>query len=222
MKKKIRGVKPKVWRGYRNCSRCTRWRPVSDYPVRKSRSPTGRDQIQSVCNECKRRQGREHYDKLSDDEKRAKGVKANQQAQKRRDRYLSGIEQQAEELAKLEAKIEKMREKMAATRAAIRTPRKSIAGQSTVDIIPFRMWLLRKNRESGYNTSELAFRMGQDEARVRRWLDGYQWNGAGRDPSPIRVITIGVVDEIAIALDDPGLLDRLYPLESEDVESLLE
>ena len=75
------------------------------------------------------------------------------------------------------------------------------------------MWLLRKHRETGYNVGELAQAVDQDPSRVKRWLDGFMWNGAGRDPDPIRAIDIGTVDAIGVAMDDPGLLERLYPLE---------
>jgi hypothetical protein len=58
--------------------------------------------------------------------------------------------------------------------------------------------------------------MGQDFRRVERWLQGFNWDGVGRDPVPVRAINIDVLDEIAVALDDPGLLERLYPLEVEE------
>jgi hypothetical protein len=46
-------------------------------------------------------------------------------------------------------------------------------------------------------------------------MNGYKWNGAGRDPVPIRVIDIDTVDKIGVAIGDGGLLERLYPFDVE-------
>ena len=37
-----RTKQPKLWRGYRNCDVCTRWRPVSDFTVSSSAPATSR------------------------------------------------------------------------------------------------------------------------------------------------------------------------------------
>jgi hypothetical protein len=47
-------------------------------------------------------------------------------------------------------------------------------------------------------------------------LQGYNWNGAGRDPSPVQAINIVTVDEVGVAFGDAGLLERLYPLEVDE------
>ena len=209
---KIRGPKPKIWHGYRNCDRCTRWRPVSDFTVYKTR--TGFEQITGECEYCKRRRELERYHKLTPEQKRAKGAKANKQAQKRRDKALSFIERQRKTLDEQNHKIEVLSDKIDRARKLTRQPRGTGNG-TAVDITPFRMWLLRRFREGGYDLDALAKEMGHDPSRVRRWLDGYMWNGAGRDPDPIRAIDLGTIDRISVNMGDPGLLERLYPLEAE-------
>jgi hypothetical protein len=205
--RRLRGKKPKRWRGYRNCDVCSRWRPVSDYPVYKSRS--GYEQIKGQCFACKRAKERARYDRLDAKAKRAKGIKANQQAKKRRTAALHEIERLHKNLDKQNERIEKQWAKMEKSRTRILHWEN---GEAYLDAIPFRMWLLRQHRIRGYEVAALASEIGQDESRVRRWLDGFQWNGAGRDPTPIRSIKLTTVDEIAVALEDPGLLERLYPV----------
>lgn len=56
-------------RGYRNCSRCTRWRPVWQFPVgrtkRRDGTPIDPPQLSSWCEACRRadarRRARERY-----------------------------------------------------------------------------------------------------------------------------------------------------------------
>jgi predicted RNase H-like nuclease (RuvC/YqgF family) len=215
-KKNPQGPKPLVWRGYRNCDVCTRWRPVSDFTVYQTR--TGYEQIKGTCDACKRQVERDRYNRLTPEQRRAKGVKANKQAAKRRNKALEYIERQAKILDRQNEKIDKLEKKVEAGRAQLRKRHRHMENRKDeyVDIVPFRMWLLRANRESDYNTVELAARIGQDEAKVRRWLDGFQWNGAGRDPDPINSIKLSTVDSIGVAWGDGGLVQRLYPLEGED------
>lgn len=210
---KIRGPNPRLWRGYRNCDKCTRWRPVSDFTVYRTR--TGYEQIKGTCDKCKRDAERERYEKLTLEQKRAKGVKANEQAQKRRDSALHEIERLRKILDKQNVKLDKQYDKIERSRKIVRVPYGTGSGIA-VDIIPFRMWLMRQYRQHDYNLGDLAKHIGQDPSRVRRWLDGYLWNGTGRDPEPIRSIYIANIDKIGVAVGDPGLLERLYPLEADD------
>jgi hypothetical protein len=207
------GPKPLVWRGYRNCDVCTRWRPVSDFTVYQTR--TGYEQIKGTCDACKRRVERERYDRLTPEQKRAKGRKANKQAQKRRDKALVYIERQRAILDKQNEKIERLEKRVEAGRSRILHQENHLDGPY-VDAVPFRMWLLRTHREGGYNVQQLADRIGRDHTQVQRWLNGFQWNGAGRDPVPFRSIQLKIVDEVSVALNDPGLVTRLYPLLIED------
>jgi predicted RNase H-like nuclease (RuvC/YqgF family) len=202
----FRGPKPKLWRGYRNCDVCTCWRPVSDYPVYKSRS--GFEQIKGECIACKRKKERARYDKLTPEQKRQRGIKANQQAKKRRNEALHEIERQRKVLDKQNVKLEKQWAKLESVRTRILHWEN---GEAYLDIVPFRMWLMRQHRLRDFDLTALAEEMNQDASRVRRWLDGFQWNGAGRDPIPIRSIKLTTVDDISVALEDPGLIDRLYP-----------
>jgi hypothetical protein len=210
--KNPQGPLPLVWRGYRNCDRCTAWRPVSDFTVYQTR--TGYEQIKGTCDACKRQVERDRYNKLSPAQKKLKGVKANKQAQKRRDKALIYIERQRAILDKQNDKIERLEKKVEVARS--RVLHEENGSETYVDAIPFRMWLLRRHRESGYNVSDLADEIGFDHSQVTSWLNGYKWNGAGRDPAPMRSIKLSTVDEVAVALGDPGLVERLYPLLVED------
>lgn len=210
---KLRGPKPKHWRGRRNCDRCTRWRPVSDFTVYKTR--TGYEQIKGECDHCKRERENARYAKLSEKQKRAKGIKANKQAEKRRNKALAEIERLHSIVDKQNETLEKQWYKIEHVRRHPRALYGSVNG-TFVDIVPFRMWLLRQHRESGYNLSGLAMKIGVDEKQIRRWIDGFEWTGVGRDPVPIRTVAILTVDKIGIAMEDPGLLERLYPLAVDD------
>ena len=207
------GPKPLIWRGYRNCDRCTRWRPVSDFTVYLTR--TGYEQIKGECEYCKRERERERYHRLSVEKKRAKGVAANKRTMKRRNDALHEIERLRSILDKQNEQLEKQHDKLQRARKNASPPRGTING-SAVDITPFRMWLMRQHRQHGYDTGALAEDIGMDSTRTKKWLDGFIWNGAGRDPDPIRAIDIGTVDKIGVAMGDPGLLERLYPLEVDD------
>jgi hypothetical protein len=174
---------------------------------------TGYEQIKGTCEHCKREIERERYNKLTLEQKQARGKKANKQAQKRRDKALAYIERQAKILDKQNDRIERLEQKVEkAVRYRVLYQEN---GDMYVDFVPFRMWLLRMNRESGYNTVEIAAKIGVNESRVRHWLDGYEWKGTGRDPNAMRSIKLETVDKVAIALGDPGLVERLYPLELE-------
>jgi len=201
------GPKPLVWRGYRNCDKCTRWRPVSDFTVYQTR--TGYEQIKGICEPCKREAERLRYEALSPEEKRKKGIKANEQARKRRDNALHEIERLRKILDKQNKQLEKQWDKLERGRKILKV--KHEESDVYVDVTPFRMWLLRQHRLLDYDTKALANAIGQNDARVNRWLQGYEWNGTGYDPSPVRSIHISTVDQIAVRIDDPGLLERLYP-----------
>jgi len=175
---------------------------------------TGYEQIKGQCEFCKREIERNRYNKLSPDQKKEKGKKANKQAQKRRNKQLEFIERQRKILDKQNHRIEDLELRMERARTRYRHVENP---DRYVDFVPFRMWLMRQNRLHEYNTTQLAEEIGQDASRVGRWLQGFEWNGAGRDPTPIRSIEIKVVDAIGVAIDDPGLLTRLYPLETADM-----
>jgi hypothetical protein len=209
-KKNPQGPKPLVWRGRRNCNVCTRWRPVSDFTVYQTR--TGYEQIKGTCEVCKREKENARYQSLTPEQKRKKGIKANKQTLKRRNKALDYIERQRKLLDKQNDKIERLEKRVEAGRTRIIHTEGDRMDGTYVDIVPFRMWLLRRHREGGYDILELAEEIGQDDARVGRWLRGFEWNGAGRDPTPLRSIRLSTVDAVAVALEDPGLVARLYPL----------
>jgi len=174
--------------------------------VRKSR--TKYDQILGICEACKRRIEKERYDNLSDNEKYEKGKRANKQAVKRRYKQLHEIEKLRKEIAKQDNKLEKQHEKIRALRKEI--PRGRWVG-SGLDIVPFRMWLLRMYRVHDYNLDNLAFDIGREPRQVKRWLDGYEWNGSRGVPVAIRSINKENVISIGDAVGEPRLLEELYP-----------
>ena len=129
---------------------------------------------------------------MTDEEKRAKGIRANEQAAKRR--------------AKLEEQV----------RRARRAYQKH-GNEAELDLTPFRMWILGKSRQEG-GAVALATQLGIDEKNVRRWLHGYDWDNddgwgswARCEPRPIRTVSVRTVDEVGIGLGEPDLLERLYP-----------
>lgn len=200
------GPKPKLWRGRRNCSRCTRWRPVSDFPIRRLRS--GYEQIESQCEYCKREIERERYNNLDDEAKAEYGRRVNERNRRARQKQLTKIQRAAEELVKQDRKLEQQYIKIRELRKEI--PRGHWVGVG-VDIVPFRMWLLRQYRFHDYNLDILAADIGQDPRRVKRWLDGYEWNGARNAPIPIRAINKETVIAIGDNIHEPRLLEDLYP-----------
>lgn len=203
--------------GRRNCSKCTRWRPVTDFKWRwqKRRStidpPSGlktrglksrykTPQISTVCVACARSGERERYNNLSEEERQARVHKAveNTKAQRR-----------------------KLREQIHYAQLA-HSRRRVFKDDQEVDLVPFRMWLLGKVRAVG-NTKALASEARVNEKAIRRWADGYDWDyeigqaWAGCEPKPIHSIRLSNVDRIGVALGEPDLLDRLYPYaEKED------
>lgn len=188
---------------------------MSDFTVYQTR--TGYEQIKGTCEACKRQVERDRYNKLTPEQKRAKGVKANKQAAARRNKALAYIERQRAILDKQNERIERLEKKVEAGRTRIlHEEDHRVSGESYIDVVPFRMWLLRKHREGGYNTAQLADEIGFDHSQVTSWLNGYKWNGAGRDPAPLRSIKLSTVDEVAVKLEDPGLVERLYPLLYDD------
>ena len=209
-RKNPQGPKPLVWRGYRNCERCTRWRPVSDFTVSTTR--TGYEQIKGECEHCKRQRAKDAYNKLTPEQKRAKGRKANKQAQQRRTSALGEIERLQKNLDKQNERIEKLWARIERGRKHMRMRHEENGAVTYVDIVPFRMWLLRYHREHGYNLEQLCDDINVEPRQVKRWLDGFDWVGVGRDPTAVRSIDIVSVDKVGIAVDDPGLLERLYPL----------
>ena len=187
---------------------------MSDFPIRKTRS--GYEQIESVCNACKWAREKARYNGLTKDEKREYGRRVNRRTRRRKQKQLRIIEHQREILEHRERQIAVQEEKLAAVRDKYRVPRGTAEADIAVDIVPFRMWLLRQHRLRNYETQMLAEEMGQDVRRVEAWLQGFNWNGAGNDPVPVRAINIATLDEIAVALGDPGFLERAYPLEVEE------
>jgi hypothetical protein len=72
------------------------------------------------------------------------------------------------------------------------------------------MWLLGQLKK--HNVEELARKSGVDHVQLRRWANGYEWpNSSCDEPRPIRSVRLSSVDQVGVGMNDPGLLDRLYP-----------
>lgn len=199
--------------GRRNCSKCTRWRLVTDFKWRwpkrrttvdvtsglKSRGLKSRrkdPQISTVCNVCARAGERERYHNLTEEERLHRVHKAVQNAKAQRRLLKDQIHY---------AKLAQSR-------------RKRRWDENEVDLTPFRMWLLGRVRANGPpGLRGLASEVGVDEKQLRRWADGYDWDyeigqaWAGCEPRPIHSIRPSTVDRIGLGLGEPDLLNRLYP-----------
>jgi hypothetical protein len=179
---------------------CGRWRHTVDFKwrwqkhgrtngnrVRRAKRPT----IDSVCQPCRRAEERKRYRALSEAERRAKGLRANQQAAARRAKAAVAVE-----MARLS--IER---------------RKHLFDDDELDLVPFRMWVLAKARELG-SIQAVADVAGVEEKSMRRWAEGYEWNNGfvgGCLPTPIRSVRMSTVDEVGVAVGEQDLLNRLYP-----------
>lgn len=146
--------------------------------------------ISTVCASCNRKRERESYARLTPEQKKAKGDRANKVKAKRR--------------RKLEEQI--MRARM------IHDKKDPKWDDKRVDLIPFRMWVIGQIRIAG-GIKPLSVRLGVDEAAVRRWANGFEWDETSSwcEPHPILTVNVVTVDSIGVKMDDPGLLDRLYP-----------
>lgn len=141
---------------------------------------------------------RARYAALTPEQKREKGRLANQRKQAR-----------LESVRKLERQNYMLR------RAARDRHRKRYGNEPLVDLTPFRMWLLGKQRQHG-GTSSLARVLGMDESRLRAFLRGYSFEDPGLGapdwcgPVPIISVSIEVVDR-CLTNEGSIRLDDLYP-----------
>jgi len=136
---------------------------------------------------------RARYASLSLDEKHAKGLAANERAKARRD----ALKAENEALRSASVGLER---------------RKTYGGDELLSFVPFRMWLLQKQKDYG-GSSALAKAIGYDEAIVRRWLQGYVWESRSTrwcGPTPILSITFRVVDEV-LTREGTTSMGALYP-----------
>lgn len=150
--------------------------------------------VDNVCRSCRREQERQRYHSLTPEQRHDYGVRANENTAKRKAKLLEQV-----------------------GRARMIQERKDPEWDDfKVDIVPFRMWVLGQVRIYG-GTQQFALRLGLDEGLVRRWANGYDWDVDSErswgqcEPRPIFSVTVATVDKVGVAMDDPGLLERLYP-----------
>ena len=146
--------------------------------------------------ERKRQRERERYASLTTEERRAKGAASN-----------ARVKAKLARVKKLEA------ENFVLKQAARERYHDKYGGQPLLDFVPFRMWLIQKQREHG--TTALASMFGWDDARIRRYLRGYDWEQKTNrpslcGPSPIVSVTIDIVDH-CLTCEGSTTLGDLYP-----------
>lgn len=137
---------------------------------------------------------RERYASLTPEQKKAKGDAAN-----------ARVRAKLQKVRKLEANVLILR------RAAQERYRATYGGEPLLDFVPFRMWLILKHRE--YGTTRLAEVTGLNERQIRRYLDGFSWEGTGPEwcgPTPITSISIDLVDK-CLQREGSVRLEDLYP-----------
>lgn len=178
----------------RNCARCTRWKHAVDFPWRwKARGKELQiPHISNVCLVCKSELGKASYNKLSPEEKKARGRRANEQARKRRQR--------------LEALVQ---ERLAAYNKRFGRPVDHRGPDLMLELLPFRMFLLRYRKKLG-STKRLAYILVMDHSRVTRLLNGYTDHDNG-SVVPIRQVSLATVDRALVMLEAEERLEDLYP-----------
>lgn len=207
--------------GRRNCRRCTRWKLAIEFnwrwPKHRVTTPEGSripgktrgtvPKIDSVCAQCRRELERQKYAKLPP-EKKEQWIKRAVES-KRKQRQAAEDERALARLALAENR--RLKYELTGLRNGNRLP-----------FIPFRMWLIQRQRELG--TEVLARRIGYPQTQVEQWLAGFVWDNVGNEwnnrstvhcePQPIYSIHIDVVDR-ALLGEGTTSLETLYPQEDE-------
>jgi predicted Fe-S protein YdhL (DUF1289 family) len=173
--------------GRQNCKRCTRWRPISDFKVRKTKhgeTPEG------VCTPCHRARERERWANKPDAEKK---------------RIMNRIN------ARKAQRLADAKQVRAARRELIGSRRGSL-----LPITPFRMWLLGRLRWYG-SVDEVERRTGLSNGAVRKYLDGYEFENDQRhcEPHPILTVPMAIVDK-ALTNEGSTHLNLLYETREEE------
>lgn len=126
--------------GRRNCSRCTRWRLISDFPPgrakRRDGTPIDPPQLSAWCAPCRREDCR------------------------RRNR---------ERAAARDARRQETRARQARAPAiALARARRAVASGESLWASPFRDWILEEVRSGRWEWKQLAGLAGVDESNLRR------------------------------------------------------
>ena len=110
-----------------------------------------------------------------------------------------------------EEKARRLQRKIENINAVSPPPRLVYNGDTLVPILPFRLWLLSYMRRSEETIKAFADRVQQDEAIIRRWMEGIVWEGDCK-PRPVHSVSIGIVDKVlTLSGVGPHMLDELYP-----------
>lgn len=173
--------------GRQNCKRCTRWRPVSDFKVRKTKHG---EKPEGVCQPCYRAGERERWASRSDAEKK---------------RIMNRIN------ARKAERLVDANQVRAARRELVGSRRGSL-----LPITPFRIWLIGRLRWYG-SLEELERRTGLSYGSLRKYIDGYVFENDMRwcDPQPILTVPMSIVDK-ALTNEGSTSLNLLYDTREEE------
>lgn len=195
----------------RNCKRCTRWRHAIDFPWRWRARGKSLDipYISNVCNVCKTELERKRYLNLTADQKYDRGARANQLAKERRLKMEAELASQLSAVIERERRIEALNDRIAALKQRVGRPHTQIKGELVLDILPVRMFLVKQRKWHG-STATLASRLDMDASRLDRLLNGYSHSTNG-GVTPIRSISLALVDQILVKLEASERVEDLYP-----------
>jgi hypothetical protein len=196
----------------RNCTRCSRWRHITDFRWRWSkqvRLPNGRrvetnagehPYVETVCTPCRRKRERRKYHE-NEPQRRHINKRTRSYHMRRQD-----------ELNRLREEADKLRTKNAMLTREL-TMLKQDAGEFTlVPLLPFRMWLLKRARELG-GLENWCYKHNLHTTRIHDFMNGYRWEDC--DPVPIMSVKLDFVDKVLL-MDGTTSLATLYPLETSE------
>lgn len=167
--------------GRQNCKRCTRWRYLSDFKIRKTKHG---EKPEGVCIVCHRERERERWASRTDAEKKRIMQRINERkAERLRDAKL----------------VKAARWELIGSRRGRLLP-----------VTPFRMWLIGRLRWYG-SLAELEQRTGISYESLKKYIDGFEFENDQRhcEPYPVLTVPLTLVDK-ALTNEGSTSLNILY------------
>ncbi len=140
---------PKALRGYRNCKKCGRWRPASDFRPYKSRRMLG-ESLYSSCRHCEKEYAKDRFFDLTYDQRAELRERTREHAAARRRKEGKPVRNVT-------------RDGYGAKRV-----KDNIGKTGSVDAAP----VLRECSRAGWSVNEIAQAAGVDPRSVSRWSQG--------------------------------------------------
>jgi len=109
-----------------------------------------------------------------------------------------------------EKRIEALNERIAAFKQRYGRPHEKLNGEVVLDILPMRMFLVQHRKRLGGNAALLAARLEMDPSRLDRLLNGYS-HATSNGVTPIRQVSLALVDQILVKLEADERIEDLYP-----------